>query len=139
MIGISVAPGLFDSRIRFEIIVRSQALVKARGTHLSTPPPISGVHLMVQTVLLLLVDIVPLGGEHKGPGKLGISIEGTNACHNVAEIQIEGLPADYDLFSDESGTIWKVIVDDPVELSCILVRESQTLANLWALMRSSTG
>jgi hypothetical protein len=124
MIGIIVAPGFLDSRIRFEITVRTEALVKLSGTYLSTPPPVPGVHLMVQPVLLLLVNIVPLGGEHKGSGKLGISIEGTNACHNVTKIQIEGLPADYDLFSDKLGTIWKVIVDDLVKLYCILVRES---------------
>ena len=93
MIGIIVAPGFLDSRILFEIIVRTQVLVKPNSTYLSTPPPVPGVHLMVQPVLLLLVDIVPLGGEHKGPGKLGISVEGTNACYNVAKIQIEGLPA----------------------------------------------
>jgi hypothetical protein len=93
---------------------------------------------MIQLVFLLLVDIMPLGGEHKGPSKLGISIVGTNACHNVTKIQIEGLPADYDLFSDESGTIWKVIVDQLVKLCCILVRESQALVNLWISMRWST-
>jgi hypothetical protein len=138
MIGIIVAPGSLDSRIRFEILVRTQELVKPSDTYLSTPPPVPGVHLVVQPVLLLLVNIVPLGGEHKGPRKLGISIEGTNAFHNVAKIQIEGLPADYDLFSDESGTIWKVFVDDLVKLYCILVREAQALANLWTSMRSST-
>jgi hypothetical protein len=94
---------------------------------------------MIQTVFLLLVDIVPLGGEHKGPSKLGISIEGMNACHNVTKIQIEGLPANYDLFSDESGTIRKVVVDELVKLCCILVQESQALANLWISMRWSTG
>jgi hypothetical protein len=93
---------------------------------------------MIQLVFLLLIDIMPLGGEHKGPSKLGISIVGTNACHNVTKIQIEGLPADYDLFSDESGTIWKVIVDQLVKLCCILVRESQALVNLWISMRWST-
>ena len=97
------------------------------------------MHLVVKLVVLVFVNIVPLGGEHKGPGKLGISIEGTNACQNVAKIQIKGFPTDYNLFSNKSGTIGKVIVDDLVEFYCILVGESQTLANLQTSMRSSTG
>jgi hypothetical protein len=90
---------------------------------------------MIETLLLVLVSVVSLRGEDKGRSKLGISVEGTNACDNVAKIYIEGLPANYNLFSDKWGTIWKVIVKDLVQICCTLVRESQALGNLWALMR----
>jgi hypothetical protein len=93
---------------------------------------------MIETVLLVLISVVSLRGENKGWSEFGISIQGTNACHNVTKIYVEGLPANYDLFSDECGTIWKVIVNDLIEIYCILVRESQALVNLWVLMRSRT-
>ena len=82
------------------------------------------MHFMVKPVLLLFINIVPFGGEHKGPGKLGISIEGTNARHNVSKIEIKGFPTDDNLFPNKLGTIWKVIINDPVEFYSILVRES---------------
>ena len=91
------------------------------GTDLSTPPPVTGMHLVVDTLRLGLVKIVPFGGKDKCSCEFWVSKDRADACNNVTEVDIESLATDNDLLSDEWWTSWQMVVDDFIELYCSLV------------------
>ena len=121
MIGMIVAPGSFASRILCRKGDKNDAFGDVESVDLSAPPPVTSVHPMIDTLCLVLVEVVALGGKDECLCKFWISEDGADACYNIAEINVESLATNYDLLSDEWQASWQMVVDDFVEFCRSLV------------------
>ena len=89
MTRITVAPGWRDSRDVYSKVRDSKYLgLYTQGTHLYCPPPLTSVHLTVDSTSPLMVHIMLLGGNNQVTHELGVSIECPDTLKDVPVVKL---------------------------------------------------
>ena len=84
-----MAPGRRDSRDVYSKVRDSKYLyLYTQGTHLYCPPPLTSVHLTVDSTSLPRISIMLLGGNNQVTRELGVSIECTDTLKDVPVVKL---------------------------------------------------
>ena len=92
-------------------------MLKRKTTYLSIPPPAAGVHVEVDSHLVVRIGIMTLRTEDEDGSKFRISIEGANTLDDIAVENLECLARDDDFAAREArATRRELFIDYLVEL-----------------------
>lgn len=125
MIGMMVAPGVLASTAFYWPDVSSgcrSGHSEAVVANLSTPPPLAGVHVMIQPGSAVRIRVVSFREEFEMGCELGFAVQGSNTCEDVPEVHVERLASNHDLFALELRAYRGELIDDRVQFTSICIR-----------------
>ena len=99
-------------------------------THLYRPPPVSGVHLRVDSMPLFRVMVMSLRGEYHIMSKFRVAKDGLDGWQNLSIVKFKAFTSDVKLPRLEWRAPRKLVVNDIIQLTCCLVRETKSLDDL---------
>lgn len=92
-------------------------------TYLYRPPPISGMHLVVNPARPSFISIVTLRGKHKVVHKPRVPIETPDAWYDLPKIQLLALTINDEFLALECRASGEGLVNNLVKLIDIAIRE----------------
>ena len=90
--------------------------------YLCIPPPVAGMHLIVDTFRLLFISILALRSKRQVRCKLRIAVQRAHTVEDVTSIKIKCFTSYRDLFMLELWLARKRLVDDLIQVIRIPVR-----------------
>ena len=87
-----------------ECLLSIKYTIKNLFTHLDRPPPVSGVHLIINTAHSFVIGKVSLRGKNKILMEIRIAIKCSNRCQNIPIVKFENLVPNSNLSAQKRRT-----------------------------------
>ena len=90
-------------------------------THLYGPPPVSGVHLRVDSMLLFRVMVMLLRSKYHIMSEFRVAKDGLDGWQNLSIVEFKVFTSDDKFPRLEWRAPRKIVVDDAIQLVCCFV------------------
>ena len=88
--------------------------------YLGAPPPLAGMHVMIEPHRLILICIMSLWCEYKVGSELRVPKQRPDTLNNIPEVYVKRLARKNDLLSFEAWAARNLGINDFIELIRIL-------------------